>query len=143
MSRRLFAAGILAILLGAASPADAASITFQSRDVSLTSGDFMVDIVVEGLEEDVLGFQFNFAFDNTILALGGITEGSFLSQDGQNGETIFDTTPVSNDFQTVTSFLLTGQTGNPSGTLATLTFRPLAIGGGVLEAILTWMNGTS
>lgn len=128
--------GLVVALLLPARSADAASITFKSQDVPLTSNAFTVDILVDGLDQTVLGFLFNFAFDPAVLALQAVAEGGFLSQSGQ---TEFFTDSFSSDFYTVSSYLTTGSTASAAGVLATLTFVSRSAGPSGLT-LLSVMN---
>jgi len=139
MLRRLLATGLLVTWLLSGSQAHAATITFQSQDAQLGDSSFVVDILVTDLDESVIGFLLSFTFDSTVLALQSISEGSFLSQ---FGETDFDPSPVSPDFQTITNYLVSASSTTSSGILATLTFVSIAVGDGALSLLSQELGGT-
>lgn len=81
MRRRVMVpAAMLVALLLSAMPARAAVITIDSLTVS-SDAPFQLAIGISGVD-DLYAFSFDVLFDPTVLALGGVQEGNFLSRGG-------------------------------------------------------------
>lgn len=130
----------LVMLVGLVSrPAVASSVvTFQPASSSVAQFDtFIVDIAIADAA-DLVGFQFDLAFDPAILSANSIDEGGFL---GTAGATFFIPGTIDNSLGTIT-FTAAGLIGNGpgatgAGALAQVSFFALAQG----SSALTLSNG--
>ena len=113
---------LLTPLLNADPVLSAGSATVSTGDV------FTVPVSITGAS-DVFAFQFDVAFDATVLQLQSISEGSFL---GTAGSTIFVPGTIDNTAGTATAtadtLTGTGPGASGSGTLADFTFQAIATG---------------
>lgn len=131
MRRDLIALALLLGVLSSAAPANADSITFASRDITLGACPtpdcaFSVDLLAVDFTDPIIGLLLNFTFNADVLSLVSIVEGAFL----QSGQGEFDATPIAGaDFQTITKVVnATSPPISGSGILATLTFVPVGTG---------------
>jgi general secretion pathway protein D len=101
----------------------------SAGSATVSSGQtFTVPVSISGVS-DLFAFQFDLAFDPTILQLQSISEGSFLSS---AGSTIFSPGTIDNTAGTATTTADTltglGPGASGSGTLADFTFQAIATG---------------
>jgi hypothetical protein len=136
MRRRLFASALVLGALVAASPAHAASITFDS--LTPNPGDvFTVSVEITDAE-NLFGFNFNVSYDPSVLAIQAVSRGDIFNGQGAPCPECFfegvrETDAAGNAIGLITfvsDFIFLGDTGvNGAGTLALLRFQALSTGG--------------
>jgi len=134
--RRLLIPVTLIVGLLAASPARATSITFESASVN-PNDFFVVSIVLDDVT-DLIAFNFDIAFDPTVVGTPTVTRGNIFAGVGDPCDVCFfpgfsPSDPVSG-VPGVVSFISDAILGlapgvSGSGTLAVLTFQALSGGG--------------
>ena len=133
--RRLLIPVTLIVSLLAASPARATSITFESASVN-PNDFFVVSIVLDDVT-DLIAFNFDIAFDPTVVGTPTVTRGNIFAGVGDPCDVCFfpgfsPSDPVSG-MPGVVSFISDAILGQAAvtggGTLAVLTFHALAGGG--------------
>jgi PEP-CTERM motif/Cohesin domain len=126
MRRLSVLAGLLAVALMVAAPAQASEISFTSQSVDV--GDtFDVDVMLSGNAATLLSFAFSFSFDTSIATLVNAANGTLFPDDG------FVAT-ITAGAGTIINVELTGAvTGN--GLLTKLTFTSIAAGNPLLSIV--------
>lgn len=153
ISKRIFVAAALiltTILWGSRDPAAALTTPMVSlfpENATTNNADPVTVAVTVNEVVDLGSFQFSLNFDPQVATVTSVSEGSFI---GSTGRTIAPLSPVIDNLAgTVTYgvFSFGSQAGpDGSGTLATLTFTPVAAGTGNIsfsDIILTDTQGTT
>ena len=133
--RRLLIPVILIAGLLAASPARAASITFESATVN--PNDFFTVSIVLSDVTDLIAFNFDFGFNPTVVGTPTVTRGNIFAGVGDTCDECFlpgFPPDPAGGVPSVVSFISDAILGQApgitgGGTLAVLTFRALAVGG--------------
>ena len=106
------------------------SVSISPQTITTSVGNtFTIDIIVDSVGSDVYGAQCELYFDNTILNATSVTQGTFLSQDGESTNV-----PASKIDNTIGKIVYSeARMGTPagvtdSGVLASITFETIKSG---------------